>query len=90
MAAARDVEGAFLWYQRQRQGLGDEFLVALEDTVRLIAHNPEAFPLVYRDARRALLRRFPYGLFYRLAPEYVIVVGCFHAKRHPKAWRSRR
>ena len=90
VAAARDVEEAFLWYQRQRPGLGDEFLAAVERTVQLVADNPEAFPIVHRDARRALLSRFPYGLLYRLAPEYVIVVGCFHAKRNPKSWRSRR
>ena len=71
-------------------GLGEELLAAVEHTVQVIASNPEAFPLVHRDARRALLSRFPSALYYRLGPEYVIVVGCFHAKRNPRTWHSRR
>jgi plasmid stabilization system protein ParE len=37
-----------------------------------------------------LLRRFPYGVFYRVIEGQVVVVACFHAKRHPRIWRGRR
>jgi hypothetical protein len=29
-AAAADIDQAFLWYERRRPGLGDEFLAALQ------------------------------------------------------------
>ena len=45
--------------------------------------------MVQRDIRRQLLKRFPYGLFYRLIHDQVVVVACFHAKRSPGVWRSR-
>jgi hypothetical protein len=45
--------------------------------------------VVLRDIRRQLLKRFPYGLFYRLIEGQVVVVACFHAKRSPRVWRSR-
>jgi plasmid stabilization system protein ParE len=88
-AAAADVEEAWLWYEAQREGLGDEFLQVVEQALESIATFPESAPIVQRDIRRHLLRRFPYGLFYRLVQDQIVVVACFHAKRSPRAWRSR-
>jgi len=58
-AAAADVEDAYRWYENQRAGLGDEFLVAVGSIVESLAAYPECFPLVYRQTRRANLQRFP-------------------------------
>lgn len=65
-AAAADTEQAYLWYERQRAGLGDEFLAAIQTALDDISVHPATYPLIHRDARRALLRRFPYGIFYRM------------------------
>ncbi len=88
-AAAADLEEASLWYERQRQGLGREFLDAAEQALKRLLANPGAYALVYRDRRRALLDRFPYGLVYRVIDDQVVVVAVVHAKRSPRVWRSR-
>lgn len=89
-AAAADIEDAFLWYERQRGGLGYDFVRALRGTMELILLHPEAFPVVHRNTRRALVqRRFPYGLYFRIHEETVLLVACMHAKRHPRRSRSR-
>lgn len=88
-AAAADVEDAWTWYEARREGLGDEFLDAVQASLESLCAHPESAPLVHRDIRRWLLRRFPYGLFYRLIQGQVVVVACFHAKRSPRVWRSR-
>ncbi len=88
-AAAADVEEAWRWYEAQREGLGDEFLEVVQVALESIRAQPESAPVVQRDVRRQLLRRFPYGLFYRLIQGQVVVVACFHAKRSPRLWRSR-
>jgi len=88
-AAAADIDEAFLWYERQRPGLGEEFLTALETVRDNIAVHPNMYPVTHRDIRRALLRRFPYGLFYRVYDDMIVVVACMHAKRDPSRWRSR-
>jgi toxin ParE1/3/4 len=46
--------------------------------------------VLYKDIRRALLRRFPYGIFYLVEPEQIVILACFHARRHPKQWQRRR
>jgi hypothetical protein len=61
--AAREVQEAFDWYEERDEGLGAEFLRAAEACLSAIRRNPFAYPLVYGQVRRALLRRFPYACF---------------------------
>jgi len=83
------VEEAYRWYEAQRAGLGDEFLAGVQTALESTLSHLEAAPIVHRETRRVLLRRFPYGIHYRLVDGVVVVVACFHAKRDPRVWRSR-
>jgi plasmid stabilization system protein ParE len=71
-AAAADVEDAYRWYEAQQAGLGEEFLAAVRIIIESITANPEIFPVVHRQTRRALLRRFPYGLYYRIVDDQIV------------------
>jgi plasmid stabilization system protein ParE len=88
-AAAADVEDVYRWYEAQRPGLGDEFLTAVSTVLESLVAYPERFPVVYRETRRVNLRRFPYGLFYRIIDDEIIVVACMHGRREPRRWQSR-
>jgi plasmid stabilization system protein ParE len=88
-AAEDDVEAAFTWYEEQRPGLGSEFLLAVEAGLAAIQRDAELYPTVYKRARRCLLRRFPYALFFVIDAAVVEVIACTHARRHPRRWRSR-
>jgi plasmid stabilization system protein ParE len=89
-AAAAEIETAYRWYEKEREGLGSEFLEAVEKMVKSIAENPERFPAIRKDIRRAVLRRFPYSIFYRIVSGHVVVIACFHGKRNPRVWRLRK
>ncbi len=89
LAVATDVEEACRWYGRQCAGLGEEFLSAVQGALDIVLRNPEAHPVVHRDTRRILLRRFPYSFYFRVLEAEVVVVACFHVKRDPKMSRSR-
>lgn len=88
-AAAADVEDAYRWYEVQQGGLGEEFLGAVRVVIESMVANPELFPVVHRETRRALLRRFPYGIYYRIVDDQVVVVACMHGRRDPRRWQSR-
>jgi len=49
-----------------------------------------AFPLIDPVMRRALIRRFPYAIFYEVQPRQILVYGVFHGARDPRAWKRRR
>ena len=51
--------------------------------------NPRQFPIVYKNASRAVLRRFPYSLFFVMDGDELLVIACFHASRDPSHWQRR-
>ncbi|MDY0067605.1 MAG: hypothetical protein RBS02_14610 [Steroidobacteraceae bacterium] len=55
--ADRDLAEAASWYERQREGLGHEFLDEALSTFQLVAEQPLTYPVVHRATRRALMTR---------------------------------
>jgi toxin ParE1/3/4 len=80
-AAAADVEVAYGWYEAQSDGLGEEFLSVLDRTLEDLRAHPDAAPEVHGPVRRKLLRRFPYGVFYRVVDGRMVVLACFRTNR---------
>lgn len=87
--AETDIGEAFQWYEAQATGLGEEFLRSMDACLASVQRSPMAYSLIYKDIRRALLRRFPYSVFYLIEADRVIVLACFHARRDPRGLRSR-
>lgn len=87
--AMRDMAEAFRWYEDRRAGLGDEFLGCVDACLAKIARTPEAYAPIHETYRRALIRRFPYAVFYESTQEKVAVYAVFHTSRNPNKWRKR-
>jgi plasmid stabilization system protein ParE len=87
--AEADVGRAYLWYEDKRLGLGEEFLSALDRVIAQIVAHPESGSVMHRSARRVLLDRFPYGVFYVSYTDEIHVIACFHASLDPQRWRDR-
>jgi plasmid stabilization system protein ParE len=89
-AALQDLEDAYVWYETQRVGLGEEFLKAVDHVVAAVVESPLRHRVLVLDTRQALVRRFPYRLLYRILGDEVVIIGCFHARRDPRRWEQRR
>ena len=59
-AAKSEFERAALWYEEQRSGLGEEFIREIDEALARAAATPQRHPVVFRDVRRAVARRFPF------------------------------
>ena len=77
------------WYADISPRLSQRFVQAVENAVQLLAEFPLRFPVVYRERRRAAVRRFPYGLFYQVEADRILLIACFHGKRNPLRWQGR-
>ena len=69
------------WYEEQRPGLGADLEVEVATALVRIQEHPEVFPVAYRQLRRALLVRFPYGIYFREMSDVIVVVSVFHLHR---------
>jgi plasmid stabilization system protein ParE len=67
--AEQDAADAYGWYEERQPGLGEEFLRCVEACIQSIRRNPKTYSVVHESYRRALLRRFPYAVFYEYAEE---------------------
>ncbi|MCA9551114.1 MAG: type II toxin-antitoxin system RelE/ParE family toxin [Myxococcales bacterium] len=82
--ARLEIEEAVAWYDAQEvSGLGDRLLGEIETALHKARTLPEAFPVVDGRNRRVILKRFPYGLFFREEEHGILVVAFFHSRRDP-------
>jgi plasmid stabilization system protein ParE len=88
-AAKSEFEDAAVWYDEQRMGLGEEFVVEIEQAVAKAAAAPQRYPVVFGDIRRTVARRFPFSVYFRVRPNELVVLAVFHARRNPTIWQRR-
>jgi toxin ParE1/3/4 len=88
-AAQREFDEAADWYDRQRTGLGVEFIEEVNRVLDQLRAGPERYPVVHEDIREGPVDRFPYVVYYRIEPGRVVVVAVIHTSRDPAAWQGR-
>ncbi len=87
--AQQDVDEAYYWYEDCRSGLGEEFLGCVDACIQAICRTPGLHSIVYDEFRRALVRRFPYAVFFEYSANKVTIYSIFHTSQEPKKWQSR-
>ena len=65
------------------------FVREIDEAVSWVAEAPMRYPLAEHGARRVVLQRFPYGLFYPVGGEETVIVAVAHQKRRPGHWSGR-
>ena len=57
-------------------------------TVAAVLERPQSFPVVHDATRRAIVRRFPYGVFFRILSDEIVILESSNGHRKPKRWRE--
>jgi toxin ParE1/3/4 len=87
--AEQEMLEAARFYESQTAGLGVDYLSEVERAVRTIAESPTIWPVIEGELRRRLIRRFPFGILYRIEPEEIVIIAVAHLRRRPWYWRKR-
>jgi toxin ParE1/3/4 len=87
--AEEDLGQAYHWYESQRKGLGDDFLLCVESALARITRNPDRYRKIHENIRRILINRFPFGIFFIDDEHHLVVLAVLHARRNPNAWKDR-
>jgi plasmid stabilization system protein ParE len=79
------------WFEDQENGLGAQFLASAGHTIDAIQAHPERFARVNapRRVRRAILKRFPYAVYYTFNGSRIFILSLFHLRRDPASLNER-
>ena len=78
-----DVVEAAQYYVGQSGELGEAFLNEVDTCVQQIVDHPTRQRIICGDIRCRRLKRFPFGLYYRLTTGGIQIVTVKHQRRHP-------
>ena len=87
--AKADLTAAIDWYGLQNPQAVRRFIDEYDNLLQRLAENPQIFSVIRGTLRRAGFRRFPYGLIFRIHPDFVEIIACFHGRRDPYQWQGR-
>ncbi len=77
------------YYENRSEGLGLDFLNAVEQAAQRILNQPNAGTRVYDDIRRRLVAGCPFALLYSIETDLIFTVAVMHQRRRPGYWRQR-
>ena len=84
-----EIKNTYDWYQKQADGLGDDFLYELELSFQAIIELPNTWPKLKKSFRRYILSRFPFSIIYKKSTNAIYVIAIMHNRRTPSYWLSR-
>jgi hypothetical protein len=87
--AELDLRASLEFFELQQPGLEKQFLKEVDSAIKRIEINPLQFPKVYKAVHRALLNRFPFGIYFIIIGDIVNVFAVFHFSRNPRKLKSR-
>ena len=87
--AEQDIRDSLGYYKRISPKLGHDFVSRTDEIITQVALNPFLYQLVHRDIRRALLKQFPIGLYYKVLGDNVVILAVMDSRRSPRSWRER-
>jgi plasmid stabilization system protein ParE len=72
-------------------GHGDAFLDEADSVFEAIQAMPLRFPIAYGTVHRALLRRYPFTVFFRIRRDsaHVVILAVFPQRSDPARWPKR-
>jgi hypothetical protein len=82
--ADRELADAFEWHEHTQLGLGYSLINEIDRTIHRVTQYPESCPDSGDGLRRALVNRFPYGIWYAIDRDELVVYAVAHLHRRPR------
>lgn len=87
--AEKDLQESIEFYNKQKEGLGDDFADVIDYTIERIKENPNQFSAEYKEIKKAQIKRFPFNIFFVVEDSTCYILGVFHTSRNPDIMNDR-
>ena len=87
--ATKDVQEIINYYDEINPQISDVFLDELEETKNFIELHPQACVKKLNLIRVRYLKRFKYGVYFKIYHKSITVIGVLHNSRNPQIWKNR-
>lgn len=87
--AQHELDEAVAYFETQKKGLGTEFAREVGAAILRIIEYPNAWQRLSGGTRRCQVKRFEYGLVYRVRGDVATIYAVMHLRRRPEYWRNR-
>jgi plasmid stabilization system protein ParE len=76
-------------YESKSEGLGADFLDAVEETTNRIQRSPTSGAIDRANIRKRLVSGFPFTILYEIQPDRIYIAAVMHQHRRPGYWVKR-
>jgi plasmid stabilization system protein ParE len=77
------------FYEQRAEGLGLDFLAAVEETTVRIQQYPDAGPIEGARVRKRIVFGFPFTILYQRREDAILIAAVMHQHRRPGYWKDR-
>ena len=77
------------FYEERSEGLGTDFLAALDEATHRIQQFPEAGAIERGGLRKRLVPGFPFTILYEPHKDHIFIAAVMHQHRRPGYWKKR-
>ena len=78
------------FYESRLPGLGADYLAEFETVMARACATPDFYPRVgHSNLRKAVLKRFPFDVIYRVEAAQIVILAIAHHRRRPAYWAGR-
>lgn len=83
--ASQDLIEGFGFYEKQQAGLGNYFVDSLFSDIDALLLYAGIHAVYFGQFHRALSKRFPFAIYYKVADQEVLIYAVLDCRRNP-AW----
>ena len=88
--AKEDLRNAAIWYNKQRKGLGKDFVKRIRERAAEIQDLPLSCQIRYKDIHTAVIEQFPYMMHYWVNEDNktIYIITILHTSQDPNKWND--
>lgn len=88
--AEQELQQAITYYEEQLKGLGRQFFNEIDYAINLIKLFPSGWHKIDGNARKCIVKRFPYLILYHVEKDQLVISAIAHQHRNPVYYLKRK